>query len=249
MASKKFKGKRCVYCASTPSTTADHVFAREFFLPGTPYSPVKVPACAGCNNEKARLEHYLTAVLPFGGRHVDASENLSAMVPKRLARNVRLHNILAKHAETVWVKETGELLVPTATLPVDFGKIEQLFKFIVKGVAWNHFGILFTNENFLVVLALSKAGEHVFGQRFFTRNVGARVANDLGNGTFMYEGVQGTDSTSITAWRFAIYGGLSLGGDPRMPHEGSSVIGAFTGPTRVWDMAALRARFGPPNTP
>lgn len=30
--SKKFKGKKCAYCAERESVTGDHIFAREFFL-------------------------------------------------------------------------------------------------------------------------------------------------------------------------------------------------------------------------
>lgn len=247
MASKKFKGKTCVYCADRPSTTADHVFAREFFLPGTNYTPLKVPACAICNGDKSRLEHYLTAVLPFGGRHAHASANLSGQVPKRLARNVRLHNVLANHAETVWVKENGEILVPTTAIPLDFAQVEHLIRYIVKALAWLHFKVQLTHEHFMMVLALSKAGEQLFEQKFFSLNVAKRIVSDVGDGTFMYEGVQGVDNASITAWRFALYGGLVLGGDPRFPGEGSSIIGAFSGPRRVQHMAELRMRFGPPS--
>jgi hypothetical protein len=45
--------------------------------------------------EKSELEHDLTVVLPFGGRHPDAVANVSAMVPGRLRKNARLHKELA----------------------------------------------------------------------------------------------------------------------------------------------------------
>jgi hypothetical protein len=75
--SKKYKGKLCVYCASGIATVADHVIAREFFLPARRANLSKVPACHNCNDVKGRLEHYLTAVLGFGARHADASDNLA----------------------------------------------------------------------------------------------------------------------------------------------------------------------------
>jgi len=74
--SKRFKNKLCVYCLKNPSTpTGDHIFAREFFMQDRRANLPKVPACKHCNNEKSQLEHYLTAVLPFCGRHPDASGN------------------------------------------------------------------------------------------------------------------------------------------------------------------------------
>jgi hypothetical protein len=33
----------------------------------------QVPACIRCNRDKSDLEHYLTAVLLFGGRHANAT--------------------------------------------------------------------------------------------------------------------------------------------------------------------------------
>lgn len=93
--SKKFREKLCAYCAKNTSIPqGDHLFAREFFLENDRNDLIKVPACDKCNNEKSRIEHYLTTILPFGGLHADAEQNLSAMVPKRLSKNKRLHSDL-----------------------------------------------------------------------------------------------------------------------------------------------------------
>jgi 5-methylcytosine-specific restriction endonuclease McrA len=75
--SKKFKGKTCAYCGEREAITGDHVFAREFFLPSDRADLPQAPICGECNNEKSKLEHYLTTVLPFGGRHPASAENLS----------------------------------------------------------------------------------------------------------------------------------------------------------------------------
>lgn len=230
MASKKFKGKICVYCGSSSqlSEAPDHVFAREFFIPGTPYEPIKVPACNKCNNEKSRFEHYLTALLPFGGLHRDALENLETMIPKRLAKNAKIHQALLNYSTTTWLKGDNAICA-TGALPIDFDYIDQLFKYIVKGLAWHHWGILFKGEYFIDILALSKSGEELFNQKAFNGNIGKCVDNDLGDGTFMYKGVQEIDSSSIkTAWIFSIYGGLRLKGDPRFPDEEISTIGAIS---------------------
>ncbi len=245
VASKKFKGKVCVYCGQGSSTGRDHVFAREFFVAGGNQVLPQVPACAKCNGEKATLEHYLTALLPFGGRHAKARENLETMVPPRLNKNKKLHHHLAARTRTVWARERTGLLLPTMTLPLDFARVEALFTFIVKGLVWYHWQTYLTSDHFVTVLALSQHGEAVFDRKFFQANARDRVASNLDNGTFLYEGVQGVDRPDITAWRFLVYGGATFGGDPRRPEIGSSVIGAFTGPRRVLTYAALRARYAP----
>lgn len=77
MGSKRYRGKRCVYCGrDDASDTGDHVIARGFFLPSERGGLPQVPACNRCNNEKSRLEHHLTTVLPFGARQVARSANL-----------------------------------------------------------------------------------------------------------------------------------------------------------------------------
>src|SRR3954454_11522216 len=103
--SKKFKGKPCAYCAKRKAETDDHVFAREFFLVEDRQNRPKVPACSQCNNEKSKLEHYLTAVLPFGGRHEQAVANLQRGVPGRLAKNQKLHRVLQESVEAAWMRE------------------------------------------------------------------------------------------------------------------------------------------------
>ena len=57
----------------------DHVIARGFFLPSERGELPQVPACKQCNNEKSRIEHHLTTVLPFGtaAEQVARSTNLS----------------------------------------------------------------------------------------------------------------------------------------------------------------------------
>ena len=86
--SKRFKGKTCVYCATpVASETGDHVLAREFVPVAYPSQIPQVPACRQCNKDKADLEHYLTAVLLFGGRHADAATNLGAVARNRAAND------------------------------------------------------------------------------------------------------------------------------------------------------------------
>jgi len=238
---KKFKGKLCVYCAERPSGSGDHVFAREFFLPKDRHNLPKVPACSECNEAKSKLEHYLTSVLPFGGRHEGAKANLGTMVPKRLRKNRKLTIRLAEEAVRVWSEESGKLWVPTMALPIDPASLESLFALIARGLIWYHWRTYLTLEHCVKAFLLTRTKEQLFDQYLLPR---APVKADLGNGTFVYEGVQGEDCPQLSVWRFSAFGGVKLVGAPKTPNEISSRIGVLTAPTHVFRNPELKGLFG-----
>lgn len=241
--SKKFKNKPCVYCLKNPSTrTGDHVFAREFFMEDRRDDLPKVPACEACNNEKSQLEHYLTAVLPFGGRHPDATANLQDMVPGRLAKNQRLHRELAEGSERIMAEETEGQALPSLTIPFDGQILERLFQFIVKGVAFYHWGVTFGDQHGVHVITVTPTGQEAFAL-FLNMNARQRISVDLGGGTFRYEGTQG-DYPELTVWRFSIYGGLVMAGDPDAPGEIATGIGAMTATKEFLGRSAVVNIFG-----
>ena len=225
--SKKYKGLTCVYCTSAPSTSADHVFAREFFLPEDRANLPQVPACDDCNRAKSRIEHCLATVLPFGGRHTGAKRNLQTLVPKRLARNAKLRRSLAAGWGSMWTREHG-LHVPAATLPIQPDHIEKLLAFIARGLLWFHWKTLLRPADSIDVTALTRAGEVFFEEHIFNLAAANRICVDLGNGTVVYEGVQAADPPQISAWRISMYGGLTFG-DPKVPGETAATIGILTG--------------------
>jgi hypothetical protein len=224
--SKKYKGKQCVYCVKGVSAVPDHVFAREFFVPDQRANLPKVPACHACNDEKGRLEHYLTAVLGFGGRHPDAITNLSGLVPPRLAKNAALHRRLSKGQRRTWSRE-GSLLVPVTTLPIDGEKIGQLFRFIVKGLMWHHWKVLIGRDTGVWAGCLTRRGVEVH-RLLLSKNVRDRAKGNLGDGTFTYEGAQGTDIPDMSIWLFSIYGGITLSEGSSGPDDVTSFVGGVT---------------------
>ena len=125
--SKKFKSQRCAYCAEREAVTGDHIFAREFFLPSARANLPQAPICEQCNNEKSKLEHYLTTVLPFGGSHSASRENLASMVPKRLRKNAKLHRELAAGQQSVSTSDSSGEVVQTIAIPFDSNRLERLF--------------------------------------------------------------------------------------------------------------------------
>jgi hypothetical protein len=160
LGSKKYKNKPCVYCRKQPSEDGDHVVCREFFPLNRRANLPKVPACKGCNNDKSLLEHYLTAVLPFGARHQDAHAVIE-MTPARLARNRALHERLALGLRHILRATNGGPWEMGLTVPLDSQAVEKLFEFVVKGLAWHHWRLELDDSHFVRASFLTAAG----GQR------------------------------------------------------------------------------------
>lgn len=154
--SKRYKGKTSAYC-STPhaSETADHVVAREFFLVEKRGDLPKVPACKTCDVEKSKLEHYLTAVLPFGGQHNDAGESLARMVEPRLAKKKKLAETLTQGRGLVIYSRNGSPWTVRMTLPVDGERASELFRLITKGLAHWHWKLDLPDSDCIVLASFS----------------------------------------------------------------------------------------------
>lgn len=225
--SKRFKNDLCVYCSVEDSVTGDHIFAREFFVENARSCLPKAPTCAKCNNEKSKLEHYLTTVLPFGGRHTDSSENLTSMVPQRLERNAKLHRRILEGNSTV-------------EIPFEVTQLEKLFCFIAKGLAWYHWKIYLNNETHTVCAAVISAFLPTIGDSAARLTGREHVTEDIGNGTFLYEGLEGLDDPTLTVWRFTVYGGLVMG-DGNPPVAFPTEVIAITGPIQSVHQLATMA--------
>ena len=223
---KRFKGETCAYCARPGvSATGDHVFARQFFPPGKRADLPQVPACEPCNRAKSTLEHYLTAVMPFGGAHADAAYMLNEMTPPRLAKNARLHRALAAgQSQTVLAKDGR--LISAMVIPFESEKLADLFGYIARGLALHHFGLVIPAEHNVRAGMIRAAGEGVFEQLLALD--GERVRETLGDGAFAYEGLQSWSHPHLTVWKFRAYGGLRMAGDPTAPDETPENIWATT---------------------
>jgi hypothetical protein len=228
--SKKFKSQRCAYCAEREAVTGDHIFAREFFLPSARANLPQAPICEQCNNEKSKLEHYLTTVLPFGGRHSASRENLASMVPKRLRKNAKLHRELAAGQQSVSTSDSSGEVVQTIAIPFDSNRLERLFAMSARGLIWYHWRLYLGSEYAIQTHTVTKAGEKLYDELLFKRNARDRVHGNLGDGVFIYEGVQGLDDPAVTVWRFAVYGGLAAYEDVASSEAMGSQIIVLTGP-------------------
>ena len=217
MAGKLYKGKTCVYCCvEGASDTGDHVFPRELFLKDRRDNLPQVPACNKCNGNKSKLEHYLTAVLPFGGRHDDALPNLGNMVPLRLKNNQKLHRQIAAGVTRELLSHPSGLLIPTTAIPFDAEKLEKLFVFVVKGLMWHHWNVLLGSDCGVQV-SIPGAMQKPFYEKLFQHRAKARLDEDLGNGTVKYVSAQGIDKPIISVWKFSLYGAYTWRMPPLFP--------------------------------
>ncbi len=226
---KKYKGKTCAYCGDAVSDTADHVFAREFFLESDRDQLPKAPACESCNRRKADLEHYATALLPFGGRHAAAASNLTTMVPKRLQKNAPLRREIAEGMRQVMTRE-GASRSPSLVIPVDTARIADLFRLIARGLVWCEFKTVLASDTVVELTWLNAALARHFEDEIFAPHGDYVVTRRLGNDTVVYQGLQTSDCDQASVWRIAMYGGLWFAAEAGGPDAIASTIGVFTRP-------------------
>lgn len=235
MPSKKYRQHLCVYCQVTHSTpTADHIFAREFFLVRDRGSLPKAPCCVECGTEKSSDEHYLTAVLPFGGRHSGAHENLTTMVPKRLVRNRKLHEELAVSMRT---PDLGKPRV----LPLDASRVERLFARITVGLLWHNWGTYLPPTHRVESALLSPSGEAFF-DRLFALDAADRASDNIGNGSIEYVGARSHGEDAFSIWRYRVYGGLQMTGDIDVPDLISNGIGCIAASNEFFERQPFKAQ-------
>lgn len=226
---KGYKGKPCVYCLEAESADGDHVLSRQFVLPEHRDNLPKVPACKRCNNEKSKLEHYLTAVMPFGGRHEGAGRNLAEQVPGRLGNNGRLRRKLAEGTERFLVSADGGPWEPGMAVPLDGRTLEALFEYMTRGLAFHHWGLLFGREFAVRAAFLGEAARGPF-EGLMAKNA-EKVRGNLGGGALEYEGAMAGDGSGLTVWRMSLYGAVVAGdGGGAGREERSSAAHCLTAP-------------------
>lgn len=227
--SKAFKGKTCVYCAVEGiSSTEEHVVARTFFPVEQRQGIPKVPACGSCNNQKSQIEHYLATALPFGGQHTYSSRILNEDVPKRLRKNARLARELAESwNSTVAVSREGYVQRQN-TLHIDAEKVEQLYRYIVRGLCWSEWSLLLPPLQAEVQVGFLTADFAARIEPLLRLNGKQRSQGHIGGGLFQWEGVQAVDNDLITIWKMSLYGVIICDGENR--NESASICYASTGP-------------------
>lgn len=214
MASKRFIGKQCAYCSRDGiSKTADHVFARQFFVEKDRPNLPKVPSCEDCNGSKSALENYALTVLPLGSRHCDAKAYSEANMERRLMRNDGICSQLSVQHPGLWEQQPNGLLLPIMSVGIDQEKICALFALIVKGLFMFHWGLALNEKWWADVAIIKSEGERtVFGT--LLEKIGPAqevVQSNLGRGTFAYAGVRSATARWFSLWQLTVFGELRFG--------------------------------------
>lgn len=244
---KGLTGKPCVYCETGLSTAqGDHVFPRTLFLESRRDDLPKVPACKKCNDEKSRLEHYLATVLPFGGRHEDATTNLEDHVPGRLAGNQRLHREFSDGRKTIEIEGPDGILTGATALPFEPEKLLRFTEFAVRGLLWSHWKVKLGPGFGVRVIFPTNAAAGMLLQTI-SKSARQHVSVDLGSGTIRYEGAQG-DYPELTVWAISFYGGVVLADESQDADDQSTLLYAMTGANEFLERPAIVAVFGIPAT-
>jgi hypothetical protein len=92
---------------------------------------------------------------------------------------------------------------------------------------YHHWQIVLGDDDCAATTVILDAGS-AFLDHIFKMNARGRIKESLGEGTFIYEGVQATDYPQFTLWRFSMYGVQF--GDADKPEEKPSIIFSTTGP-------------------
>ena len=237
---RDFKGRPCAYCSTGTAETDDHIFAAKFFLERDRANLPKAPCCLVCNGIKAKLELYLTATLPFGGRHSQAAENLLRSVPGRLAKNRKLHRQLSGTTEPAWFREGTGLYQRTSLFDFDGAKLESWLKFVGRGLAWYHWRTYLRPDDDVSVMFMSDTGSMLFQSMISNWRPAQRVQESLGNGTAQYVGVQATPP-ELTVWSVFMYGGIAISDDRRKSDgavESCTMWWVITGPPELHESVA-----------
>ncbi|MGS0681209.1 HNH endonuclease [Shewanella sp. 125m-7] len=207
--SKKFRDKVCVYCRKNNSTTADHVFPRELFQNHERDNLPKVPACAVCNNAKSKLEHYLTATLPFGATHDNAETALSVDVSKRLSKNKKLQRELETSYSQNQVSDSKLGTRNALTISLDFKKLEELCSYIAIGLMWHHWEKLlpfnFSHKAFIP----SEYGLEIV-DGLFNMTSDFRINEVIGDNTIKYKGTLAEVDKGMSVWAIQLLGGITI---------------------------------------
>lgn len=200
----------CVYCGLRPGTTADHVLARGFVaIPDRGNLP-KVPSCSDCNNAKAALEHHLATVLPFGAVHGDAARFLAEEVPRRLAKNAKLHRRLADGMREESYTDASGNASTRLVLPFDGARLEALFSYITRGLIYVHWGRYLDHGYVARAMAMREAGQHHWEALMTHPTAAGQFGWSLGNRVLRYEAFHDSSNLNVSGWQFRMFGGMSL---------------------------------------
>lgn len=93
-------------------------------------------------------------------------------------------------------------------------------------------------ERMVYVASLTSTGQNAFGP-VLNKYVQHVAGDNLGNGTFIYQGGQGAEYPEFSLWGFSVYGGLRTLGREGKAGSRSMFLTAFTGDKNLFNRSDL----------
>lgn len=233
MASKKYKGKVCAYCATAMSETSDHVICRNFFRPQSRRDLPKAPACGRCNSKKAALEHYLTALLPFGSGHSGALLGQIESVRRRLLKNDQLRKELAGGAIREPIQLGNGQEREMMALPFEGEKYVEYLGLVVRGLVWHEWKHVIPSDYLVQVVGMTPRKFEQFEKHILSLGARERCARSYADGAFTYVGTSAPGDRAFSTWRIELYGGVGLASSDVSGRKHRMIFAAITGPKTI----------------
>lgn len=205
------------------------MYSREFFQISERDSLPKVPSCSECNNKKSQIEHYLTAVLPFGATHPNAKKALAVDTKKRLSKNKKLHNKLQETFTHQLINDSKEGARNTPIISIDPEKIHDFCVYVGLGLLWHHWKVYLPVNCSYRAFTPSEYGLE-FISHLFNLPTDLRVHEKLGDDTIQYKGISSEIDGCISVWAIQLLGGITVADNEFGNIFKNSFVAVITGP-------------------
>lgn len=234
MGSKKYKGKPCAYCADGVSDDGEHVVSRKFFPVEFRANLPKAPSCGRCNGEKAKLEHYLTAVMPIPSGHVTGLGSQVREITRRLNANKRLKDELRSGIAPALFRSADGTVEVTDSIPFDPEKLREYYTYVVKGLTWYEWETVVPEDHAIGVMLLTSHNYEIFCDHFLNVSAEFRADKSFAEGGLSYVGRKSSDGVGCNAWNIRLYEGFHVPGTTTDGETSEPVeVCALTGPPNM----------------
>ena len=110
----------------------------------------------------------------------------------------------------------------TTSIPIDGEKLEELAKFMGRGLLFHHGGVRLTDDQSALAFHLDSHAESSFES--ILNMAGDRVEGDLGGGTLKYTGIRSKTEPHVSVWRLEFYDGIRTQSDDGSYSRGVIVL-------------------------
>lgn len=199
----------CVYCASRPATTRDHVLSKALF-PTFPDNMITVRVCEPCNQEKSRDEPLVRDLLVtdlHGYEHPAARELFAGKVKRSIATNRSEFARLAlerSYLQPVFDNK-GIVVGNQVAVPVEADRVNRVLIKMVRGLLYHLTGERIPQEYALDVSLIDASRVEETIQEFVV--LPHQGPFSWGGGVCECVFMRASNSPAFTVWLLRFYGG------------------------------------------